>query len=259
MNKIGITEGGDASLNYQWVSKISQVDGAILITKNVSDKFIDEVVKVKDKVIVHATITGYGGTILEPNIPDIDFSVVQINKLVLKGFQKEKIVIRVDPVIPTKKGISLFKNVVELFVKQGFKRFRMSLIDMYPHVRERFKEKGLPNPYIGNNFSPSINQLKEIDSCIRELKSKYTDIRIESCAEKGLQETIQIGCISEYDLNLLGLTLVEKIDSKGFQRRDCLCYSGKTELLNHKEPCKYECLYCYWKKSKKTVDKYEEV
>lgn len=247
MCKIGITEGGDASLDYQWIVKLNQVDGAILITKNVSDKFIEEVLKVKDKVILHSTITGYGSTILEPNIPDIDYSVAQINKLVSKGFQKEKIVIRVDPIIPTKKGISIFKNIVELFAEQGFKRFRISLIDMYPHVRERFKEKGLPNPYIGNSFSPSINQLNEVDSCIRELKLKYIDIRIESCAEKYLNETKNTGCISAYDLKLLGLPLIDKIDSKGFQRRDCLCYSGKTELLNHKEPCKYNCLYCYWK------------
>lgn len=247
MYKIGITEAGDASLDYQWVSKMVFVDGAILITKNVSDKFIDEVVKVKDKVIVHATVTGFGGTVLEPNIPKVGYSMTQINKLILKGFPKEKIVIRIDPIIPTSKGIMQFVDIVDLFMIQDFKRFRISLIDMYPHVRERFREKGLPNPYMGNNFSPLKSQIEAVDKYIIELKKKYEGLRIESCAEKDLKETIKIGCVSEYDINLLGLKVEEGIDSIGFQRKDCLCYSGKTELLNHKEPCKYNCLYCYWK------------
>lgn len=38
--RIGITERGDASIDYSWVDKVSNIDGAILITKNLTDKFI---------------------------------------------------------------------------------------------------------------------------------------------------------------------------------------------------------------------------
>ena len=43
--KIGITERGDASIDYQWKGKLPSVDGAILITKNLTDQFIDTVIK----------------------------------------------------------------------------------------------------------------------------------------------------------------------------------------------------------------------
>ena len=53
--KIGITERGDASIDYQWKGKLPSVDGAILITKNLTDQFIDTVIKCYengDKLIV---------------------------------------------------------------------------------------------------------------------------------------------------------------------------------------------------------------
>lgn len=41
--RIGITERGDAGLDFAWVDKIknNKVDAAVLITKNLNDKFIN--------------------------------------------------------------------------------------------------------------------------------------------------------------------------------------------------------------------------
>lgn len=36
MLKIGVTERGDAGLDLSWVQKMDKMDGAILITKDVS-------------------------------------------------------------------------------------------------------------------------------------------------------------------------------------------------------------------------------
>ena len=55
--KIGITERGDAGLDYAWVAKLNQMDGVILITKNLSDKFVQTVTdcyKSYPNIIVHA-------------------------------------------------------------------------------------------------------------------------------------------------------------------------------------------------------------
>lgn len=67
--KIGITEAGDAGLDLSWVDKMSQVDGAILITKCVSPDFYDAALKYKDSVIIHTTFTGFGHSVLEPFVP----------------------------------------------------------------------------------------------------------------------------------------------------------------------------------------------
>ena len=66
---IGVTEAGDAGVDLSWEKKLGDVDGAILITKNVTPDFRAAVMRNTDKVIVHATVTGFGGSILELNVP----------------------------------------------------------------------------------------------------------------------------------------------------------------------------------------------
>lgn len=246
---IGITEAGDASLDYSWVRKMDKVDGAILITKNITSKFTEEILKVKDKVILHVSCTGYGGSILEPNLPTYKTQLNNLNVLLSLGFPIEKVIVRIDPIIPTEKGIKNVEKVVS-YVKDTLKlpinRFRISVMDMYPHVQKRFSEAGLPIPFNGN-FQASEEEFQILDKTLKELAIKY-NIKFESCAEKYLYSVTKSGCVSEQDIKLLGLEL-EEMSFKN-QRPNCLCCSAKTELLEHKTKdygCEYKCLYCYWR------------
>lgn len=254
--KIGITEAGDAGKDLSWVDKLDTVDGAVVITKCISVDFHDAVIVNKDKLIVHATFTGYGGSVLEPEVPDIYDEFDAIMTLVKNGFPKEKIVIRVDPIIPTTKGIDLALRVIKSFMDIGFSRFRVSIIDMYPHVRDRFKQSNLPLPYGEFGFTPNKDQIAAVDEMLKNARYYWyslgnrklfgDELRIECCAEPGLKNVIQCGCISNYDLSLLNLK-TDDSDSCGYQRPNCLCYSGKTELLKNKKQCPHGCLYCYWR------------
>lgn len=246
--KIGITEAGDAGIDLSWNDKLDKVDGAILITKEITDDMI-ELIKDKKNIIVHATITGHGGTILEPAVPEPKNAFNQAIKLVEAGFPQENIVIRVDPIIPTIDGVNIARDVIIYGIKLGFWRFRVSVIDMYPHVRERFKKVGYPLPY-GDGFAPSVGHLARVDKMLSEIWKEYGsegNINIESCAEN-LRAAKSRGCVSDWDLTFMSLDLQgANIDSLGPQRKGCLCYSGKVELLNHKCQCPHKCLYCYWK------------
>ena len=53
--RIGVTEAGDAGIDLTWEDMLEQVDGAILITKNINKHFCDAVMRHKDKVIVYWT------------------------------------------------------------------------------------------------------------------------------------------------------------------------------------------------------------
>lgn len=247
--KIGITERGDASIDYSWVEKLKNVDGAILITKNITSRFIKEVLEQKDKIIVHCTCTGYGGTELEPNVPPYSQQLNMCKKLCDMGFPMEKVVIRIDPIIPSRtehyEAFSAAHNM-------GFRRFRFSVIDMYPHVRVRFKENGVPLPY-GKNFAPDVNAKQAVLNFLDWTRAKYGyDFQMETCAESwlagddGWGRCSMIGCVSEADLTLLGIDCDRQIPV-GHQRKGCLCLSCKTELLSEKKRCPYQCLYCFWK------------
>lgn len=254
--KIGITEAGDAGLDLSWKEKLGTVDGAVVITKCVSPAFYNAVLANKDRLIVHATITGYGHSVLEPNVPNPYDEFDAIMALVEGGFPKEKVVIRVDPIIPTPKGIDKAKKVITTFMDEGFSRFRVSIIDMYKHVKARFKEAGLPLPYGESGFVPNPKQARQVDEMLHEVteywqllvsQGVFSDkLRIECCAEPSLKNAVHCGCISAYDLTLLGLSEDTEVDNAGYQRPACMCYSGKTELLNHKQRCTHGCLYCYW-------------
>lgn len=242
MNKIGVTEAGDSGLDFSWINKIDKTSMTVLITKSVNDKFIENILKFKDKIILHATITGYGNTIVEPNVKDYKWSFNQLQKLIDKGFNKKQIVLRLDPIIPTPKGLLKAKEVLDYNKETvNIKRIRVSLIDMYNHVKQRFLDNGLKLPY-DNYFSPSYKMIENT----QKLLSLY-DNDFESCNEKLIVKgkSIQTGCISLKDLKILGLDF--ELSGLSYQRKGCLCPSNKYELLKNKKQCPHGCLYCYWR------------
>lgn len=252
--KIGVTEAGDAGLDLRWESRLAEVDGAIVITKRITSDFFDAALRHKDKLIIHATVTGNGGTAIEPNVPSFEQSFISVNALVRSGFPREKVVIRVDPIIPDANHLLAALKVFSSFMSVGFTRYRVSIIDMYPHARKRFEQAGIPLPYGPAGFSPSKEQSAAVDKMLSEARAQFDSLcgkgadalRIEACAEPQLQNVIQCGCVSGYDLALLGLDASDA-DSSGPQRKNCLCYSGKVELLSHRTRCQNGCLYCYWR------------
>ncbi len=245
--QIGVTERGDAGIDLSWVEKLETVDGVILITKKLTDGCIEKILENKEKIILHLTCTGFGGSILEPNVPEYKKQIEQCKKLIEKGFSSYQIVLRIDPIIPTEKGLITAQTVLDytLSLNLGIQRVRISVIDMYPHVRERFVKKGVPLPY-GESFSASTEQFRMVNNWVRDNKAKYKNVSFECCAENRLHFAEQVGCVSNKDLGLLGLKRIDT-DSIGFQRNGCLCLGCKTELLENKTPCKHQCLYCYWK------------
>lgn len=235
-NRIGITEAGDAGIHFEWENEMDFIGFAILITKSINDTFIEKVLKYKDKIIIHATVTGMGKTIFEPNVETAEWSKSQIEKLINLGFPANQIVLRLDPIIPTNEGLKTAENVLKLFSDTGIKRCRISFMDIYPHVKTRFEEKNIEIPYDFNPTKQMINNAKA-------LFDKYKNIyEFEACAE---YVDYKVGCISQKDANILNKKIL--FMGKSGQRPGCMCPMNKTELLDHKHPCKHNCLYCYWR------------
>lgn len=230
--KIGITEQSDPSINYTWINKIKNTDCSLLITKNLTNKLIDEILKYKSKIILHYSITGYGGSLIEPNIYEYEKAFEQLKILIEKGFNKNQIVIRVDPIITMDGYFEKSLNVFERAINEKYSRLRFSFIDIYPHVKQRFIEKHI-----------ILNESKDYTKYINKIRNYKNHIKLESCCENEYKQ----GCISEYDIELLGFknTISE---SKNKQRSSCLCLPKKELItVERKQRCPYECLYCYWK------------
>lgn len=260
---IGITERGDAGLDLSWVNSFTSesVDGAILITKNINDAFIYEVLKLtrvyssKGKVvpiIVHCTVTGWGKTVVEPNVPKYEVQLQQLRNLINSGFPAENCVIRVDPIWPTtnglRKAVSVIAAAAEIIPE--VKRYRVSLLDEYAHVKERMCEAGF-SPVYGHRFYPDASVVKEAaHELILHCPFKDQSFVYECCAEIELCKYpmfVAQGCISYMDLTIMGISYNENMAVNGQNRKGCLCLTCKKELLTRKERCPNGCMYCYWK------------
>lgn len=249
MLKVGITERGDASIDLSWKQRLRDVDGVILITKNITDKFITSVSECDKPCIVHATCTGYGGTSLEPNVPCYKDQIANVVNLIKAGFPANMLVIRIDPIFPTPKGVHRLREVLGEYEKRlrclGVNRIRISILDEYQHVKRRFINHDW-NPIYQDRFQPTKEQVMLV---VNEL-SRY-DFMFETCAEPLLSNCSmveEVGCVSMKDIELMGLPTESVRNILNPQnRRGCKCLQVKTELLTDKKPCLNGCVYCYWR------------
>lgn len=258
MVQVGITERGDAAINTGWKKWVENGQPAILITKNVI-KLIEEnkQLLLDRNVIIHATITGLGGTRWEPNVPHYKKVLEFLEKQIRYGFPKERLVIRCDPIFipfmaPETQSLFNYKSIItEIlnFAIDNNLRYRISFFDYYPHVKERVKD--LPQTLVIeklNQMQPDMHADILLRQGFLAMLEDYITVRggktkIEVCGEPGLPCT---GCLSKKDLDTFGIEL-DKDPETGMQRPACACLGLKKELLDNKHPCAHGCLYCYWK------------
>ncbi len=236
--RVGITEAGDAGLDLSWVDKLYDVN--IVITKHLTNQnaaLINALIDNSDRIILHCTCTGYGGTNMEPNVPEPVKVHAGVLHLIDCGFPVDHIVLRTDPIFPTEKGLQRVKSIWDLFSDTGIKRCRYSVVDMYPHVKDRIRKAYGTVPF--ESFQAPTTMMQTVRDLVLDNEGLY---QFESCAESLPQ---QVGCISKKDFDILGIDFEES--PGGFQRKGCLCVAGKTELLDHKTRCPSGCLYCYWR------------
>ena len=244
--RFGTTEISDPSFHLEIFDNLYA--GNLIITKRLTDKLIDKIVENKEKIILHCTVTGMGGSKIEPLVPKKEWSYQQVKKLIDKGFPVKQIVLRVDPIVPAEKGVETAISVIELFRDLGIKRVRISFLDMYEHVKERFKNENIKLPY--NTFHADEDNRWKAFSKIFEV-CQMLDMRLEMCGEPPVGEPFEFKttpCLSQKDIEILGLT--DKITLVGNKnaRTHCGCSENKTELIKDKpHQCNNKCLYCFWR------------
>ena len=220
----------------------------LLITKNIEGcrDILLECRYLNQELLVHITVTGYGHTILEPNVKPWE-EVVENTKILIHEnlLNPEKLVLRVDPLIPrpTRLENTILPALIQEFSKLGIRRLRTSVIDYYPHVRERFGNAGLAfNPTFSVPYNIKLEALQRVSRIAESL-----NMQVEICAEGissdliGNNVSIQ-GCASQKDW----IVSLDPVINP--QRKLCTCDLAKEDLLKGLEKgCPHRCLYCYWR------------
>jgi hypothetical protein len=241
--RIGITERGDGGLEIDTVlKKLPKLDGAIIVTK------APQLLLNKDlppNTVIHATITGMGGTVMEPGVADPDVTIPAYLELV-KKYGGQRVVLRVDPILPEDEDIWQKAHLIkrEWLPEQAEGcRVRISFLDFYPHVVKRILAIGYRGWIPKNSIHADIVMREFGWKVLNRITLEKTGNSVEVCGEPDLPCT---GCVSERDLKAMGITVPAGEDLKN-QRPCCLCLASKVELLEHRGQCAHRCAYCYWK------------
>jgi len=242
---IGITERGDASLDTRWKPWVRHGHPAILITKN-PGKLARRLAGMDwpENIIVHSTITGYGGSALEPGVP-AHLVALEAYQALRDRLGGQRAVLRVDPIVPLRPWLQASQGVIRLAGLRVGDRVRVSFLDNYKHVRARLAAAGAPALPYGFHapLDTRIDALSDLQDLLPEPES------IEVCGEPGI--VCDPGCVSHRDLEALSLKpddedLVCDPRRQDRRREGCGCIAGKHELLAGHGPCAHGCLYCYW-------------
>lgn len=240
--RIGVCEAGEIAFNLDAFDRLYK--GNIIITKRLTDKLIEKLVEHQDKIILHCTVTGFGGSRIEPFVPRAVDTHKMLVKLLEAGFPVSHVVLRVDPIVPTERGMETALDVIAAFGGLGIKRLRFSFLDNYKHVKTRFKNEGIPELYGGEFHAPlelRLEYAKKIEAIAKDAGFES----IEACGEPGIES---ISCLSQKDIDILELSDQITLEGSAEQRDSCGCPANKSELLKVRpHQCEHKCLYCYWR------------
>ena len=220
----------------------------VIWTKNplnlFKNKTLRKYLKTIDQLYLLLTITGLGGTPLEPKAPMPDKVLKSLSDLVDFLGSPLRLALRYDPlmeVVYNKKNhltnidLNLFQYVLSYLHPLGIKRVITSYLTLYPKVKRRL------NKY---NFQIIDHPLAEIEDFI--LKKMFPQaekfgLKVTTCV---LPEITSEGCID-------GKTLIELHPQKELcslvkdktQRKSCHC--TKSIDIGRWFPCYHSCFYCY--------------
>lgn len=248
---VGITEGYDPHFNDSWFLLDDFADFSIIVSKGLPTKKGQErMLANPQRYIFHAGMTGMGGSVNEPNVKPWKEQLAAVEDFVQRGFPRDHVVIRIDPIMPHKWGIELAKEVATAAFEKGFKVFRYSFTDAYAYVKKRYAGKSASNLLASSWIEEQKEQAKKamhiwFDFCAT-MEAK--GCQFFTCAEGWIAPKHHVvGCVSGRDFDLCGIPRSRMFGTTSKQRSSCECDGSKFELMPHlKVRCPHKCTYCFW-------------
>lgn len=132
---ISYYKSGDPTLDLRWVSLLTDIN--VILTKRITDEFIDVCIQNKHRIFLHVNITGMGKTQLEPNIPSVKETFNQLAKLLQQGFPQKQILVIVNPVLSNDNGLRALELLLRVFTEYKLLRLRVVRLQL---IQYRFAD-----------------------------------------------------------------------------------------------------------------------
>lgn len=205
----------------------------------------------KHNLLVHLTVTGLGGTRIEPTVPEPEAILEKLPDLLEYLEDTRRLRWRFDPIVTLQRengsewsSSIFFKSLAEKMARHGVDNCYFSFCKVYPKISKRkLRETGLHivEPTIDEQISV-VNQMKEIASSL--------GITLYSCAQPILENIEGINPAKCIDGALLAELHPQKIEAsiehdkiQSKYRPSCYCTESKD--IGSYFPCGHGCSYCY--------------
>lgn len=194
-----------------------------------------------DQVFVHLTVTGMGGTLLEPRVPGWDSVCRRIPEVVALAGDPRRVRLRFDPIVHLRlpdgtsyTNLPLFAAVVERACRAGVMNVTVSWMSLYRKVSRRLEAAGIEP--IQANQETWAREAGHLLSVTAQLGA-----RLHGCCVPGLERS---ACIDGRLLSGLHPRRepCSVATAKG-QRELCGCTDSLD--IGWYMPCAHGCLYCY--------------
>lgn len=194
-----------------------------------------------DQVYLHLTVTGFGGTVVEPGVPPAEKVLGSIPELISFLGDPRRLRLRPDPLATFRRGGEVYSNlhlvpeIIRKAASLGVKSFSSSFMTLYPKVEERLKREGFSFIALGEEEKRYI--WRHLEKVAQESGAK-----LFACCVPGLPKS---RCIDGYLLTLLHPRKEPcRTNEAAGQRELCGC-THSVDLGWYTMKCPAGCLYCY--------------
>ena len=195
----------------------------------------------------HLTITGLGGTPLEPGAPAPERAMTQLPGLVAMAGRPERVSIRFDPIVFWREGAGLrtnlpfFERLAPSVAEAGIRDVRVSFAQWYGKARKRAARRGV-------EFIDPAEEEKRAGALELAATASKWGLILHACAQDSLAARPgfrRSSCIDGARLSELHPdhepASVRKDRS---QRPECGCTESR-DIGSYTQVCFHSCVYCY--------------
>jgi hypothetical protein len=209
------------------------------------DRLLDRL-RAYQQLYFHFTVTGLGGTPLEPGVVAAKQTDQQWEKLVAVAGDSRRVMWRFDPIVFWKDGrkvnsnLELFPEIARAAGHAGIKTVTTSLCHWYTKAKRRAVHCEIKPE------EPAPEKIKESIHWLLGQCSKY-NMEVQACSCPGLipSGVKPAKCIDGVLLNQLHPAQLKAESGKdNGQRPDCGC-SRSIDIGSYQLNCSEGCVYCY--------------
>ena len=222
-----------------------KVHTIVLWSKNpgnlIEHRELRKILSAYDQVFLHVTITGMGGSYLEPGIPPMEKSLTMLSDLVEFAGDPRRIRVRFDPIVHLKLPDGTEYSNIKHFIRVAKAASRLTLTDItiswmeeYPKVQKRLRKYGIDSIPVSDT-----HWQRESEWILRQ--AEKIGITVLGCCVPQMPVS---RCIDGELLTVLHPRL-ERASLKKAQGQRTHCGCTESWDIGWYNPCPGGCLYCY--------------